>query len=132
MTRGTAEDLTGRVLPWGLIYVAYQAWAIGAGSFWFYFRMAASSADRPHLSTGQTVEMNNHGQLFYVEPWQFTLFIGSLLLSGVVFAVLIMWAQARFGRESLAATRPLPFAAAIVGAVVFWRFAPQVARLLLG
>lgn len=130
MTRGAAEDLTGRVLPWGLIYAAYQAATIGMGSFWFYFRMAASSADRPHLSTGQTVEMNNHGHFFYVEPWQFTLYVATLIGGLGVFAALIVWAQYRYGRESLAGTRPLSFAAAVVGAVVFWRFAPQVARLL--
>lgn len=130
MSRWPTIDWTGRLLPWWLAYAIYQAWAIGLGSFWFYFRMLQSGAERPHLSTGQTMAVNNHGQNFYVEPWQATLHIFGLVGSVFAFAALFVWAQSRYGRESLAATRPLPFVAAVVGAVVFWHFAPQVARLL--
>jgi hypothetical protein len=130
MRLGSKDYRMSRSPHWGLIYAAYQAMTIAAGSMWFYIRMSATGSDRPDLSTGQTVEIGNHGQLLFVESWQITLSIGSFFVSFVVAAVAILWVQTRFGRESLAGTQPLPFAAAVVGAVVFWRFAPQVARLL--
>jgi len=131
MSRWPTIDWTGRLLPCWLAYAIYQAWAIGLGSFWFYFRMLQSGAERPHLSTGQTMAVNNHGQDFYVEPWQATLHLFGLVGGLFAFAALFVWAQVRFGRdERLYGFQPLAFVVAIVGAVIFWHFAPQVARLL--
>ena len=111
------EDILG--------YVAYQAWAIGLGAFWFYFQIARAASPVADPATSMTAKMSNHGQWLFVHPWQQTLFWGALCGGMAVFAVAVVTMQSRFGRQALQKLRPMTLTLAVIIAIVGWGFVIQ-------
>jgi hypothetical protein len=106
-------------------YVAYQAWSIVVGAFWFYFQIARAASPVADPATSMTAKMSNHGQRLFVHPWQQTLFWGALCGGMSVFAVAVVTMESRFGRQALQKLRPMTLTLAVIIAIVGWSFVIQ-------
>lgn len=101
-------------------YIAYQAWAVGLGAFWFYFHIASAASPDPDFERGVTARMMDHGESFFVRPWQQALFWVAIFGSVTVFAVAIGTLHNQVGKEAVQKFRPVTMTLAIVIAVVGW------------
>jgi len=101
-------------------YLAFQAWTVLIGSFWFWFRLAKTGASAPDHQTGQIAGLSNHGQWYYVYPWQKSLMYGAGFCAIVVFMIAVFLIQKFYGEEALAKFRFPTLALAIVGGILFW------------
>ena len=106
-------------------YVAYQAWAVTLGAFWFYSQIAKRASSVPDYEKGMTAGMSNHGQWFYVYPWQQTVFWVALFGGIAGFMIAVFITQRHFGKEALKKMRPLTLFLAVVLAIFGWSLVTQ-------
>lgn len=101
-------------------YLAFQAWTVGIGAFWFWFRLAKTGASAPDHQTGQVAGLSDHGHWFYVYPWQKSLMYGAVFCAIAVFIIAVGLMQSFFGKEALAKLRLPTIALAVFGGILFW------------
>ncbi len=101
-------------------YIAYQAWAVGLGAFWFYFYIASAASPAPDFAKGMTARIMDRGEAFFVHPWQQALFWGALFGSVTVFMVAVGTMHNQLGNEAVQKFRPVTMTLAIIIAVVGW------------
>lgn len=106
-----------------LIYGAYQAWALMAGSFVYFMHLNRVSPRSSDSVSGRTFEMSNHGDLFYVRPAQNILFQGTLFGGVAVFFIMVLIVTTIFGRSAASRFYPVHFAVAAILAWAFWQTA---------
>lgn len=107
-------------------YVAYQAWAVGLGAFWFYIQIARTASSVPDPATGMTAGMSDHGEWFFVHPWKKTLFWVALFGGVAAFMIAVATMQNYFGKEALKKLRPKTLALAVIVAVTGWTLVIRV------
>ncbi len=101
-------------------YIAYQAWAVGLGAFWFYFHIASAASPDPDFERGMTARMTDHGEPFFVHPWQQALFWGALIGSLTVGMIAVAALHNQVGSEAVQKSRPVTMILAITIATVGW------------
>ena len=109
-----------------LAYVAYQAWAVALGSFWFGHEIARRASPVPDHENGMTAGMSNHGQGFFVYPWQKALFWAAFFGGIAVFMTASSIIQSHFGTEALKKMRPMTLVLAVVLSILGWSLAIQL------
>lgn len=75
------------------------------GAFAYFLWLSRRSPTGPSEETGHVIELNNHGNFFYVRQEDAWLFYGGLALIPVTIAALALL-QWRFGKAALESSRP--------------------------
>lgn len=56
------------------------------GNLAFFLVLDRHGANAPDPAAGLTAKLNNHGHVFFVEPWKARVFYGALVASMILFA----------------------------------------------